>query len=227
LQKEAALLGRDAAVARYENEIEVTYAKAARDVAQAELDKMREAVRTAPGSISDVEIRRTRLEVTRADLQIQKAIHDQALAKFDADAKGAELKAAELGIERRTVLAPFDGVIVSLLRRQGEWVDPGDPILQVIRLNTMRVETRIDQSKFDPHEIAGRDVTVTVELARGRKAEFPGRITFVSPRLDGSGRFPIRAEVFNRRDEAGQWMLRDGHNVTMKIHLGAPRTNFE
>ena len=84
----------------------------------------------------------------------------------------------------------------------------------------MHVEGAVDQSEYDPHEIQGCEVTVEVELARGRKETVPRPDHRRSARSFGcDGRYIVRAEVANRQ-EHGNWMLRDGLPATMTIHLG-------
>jgi multidrug efflux pump subunit AcrA (membrane-fusion protein) len=88
----------------------------------------------------------------------------------------------------------------------------------------MEVEGPVDQTLFDPHELQGCDVTVEVQMARGRKETFPGRITKVSSLVSGSTKtYNVRAEVVNRQ-EHGSWMLRNGLPATMTVHLGTGGT---
>ena len=44
------------------------------------------------------------------------------------------MEAAELAIQRRALKAPFDGTVVKVFRHVGEWVAPGDPVLQIVDL---------------------------------------------------------------------------------------------
>ena len=91
-----------------------------------------------------------KLECDQYVLAIEKSGHDQELAKFEAFTKQAELKAAEQAIQRRVIVAPFDGVVEEIKRHQEEWVQPGDTILNLLRLDTMHVEGAVEQSKYDP-----------------------------------------------------------------------------
>jgi multidrug resistance efflux pump len=222
LQKMAAKAGWDAAEEKAKNDIETRYAKSAAEVAELEYKRMTEANKRTPNAIAEIEVQRALLQWKTTQLQIQKAAHEQYLATFDAASKNAEFLLAELGIKRRTLVAPFDGVVVELYRHQNEWVNPGDPILHLVQLDKMRVEKYIEQSKYDPHEIDGCKVTVELELAHNRTATFTGKVTFVSPLLDPRGKytaFLVRALVDNRQ-ENGHYILRPNHQPKMTIHLG-------
>lgn len=219
VQKRAAEYALKAAIKQAKDDVQIRYSQAAADVAKAEYEKALESNRISSKSVPEVEVDRAKLEWKKDVLSIEKAQHDQELAKYDAWSKKAEVEAADLAIDRRTLRAPFNGEVVTLYRENGEWVNPGDPILRLMRLDTMRVEGFADQSKYDPHEIQGCEVTIEVTLARGRKEQFPGRIKYVSSLVMANGTYLVRAEVANRQ-EFGRWMLRDGLTATMTIHLG-------
>lgn len=219
MQKEAAQAAYNAAYKRWTDDVEIRFAKKQAAVAQADYDQMMESNRLATKAIAEVEVRAQRLKWEQATLGIEKNTHDQELAKFEAYTKQAELKAAELKIQRRVVTAPFDGVVEEIKRHQEEWVQPGDTILTLLKMDTLYVEGAIEQSKYDQHEIQNCAVTVDVEMARGRKAQFKGRIIKVSSIVRSDGQYNVRAEIANQQ-ENGNWLLRDGLPATMTIHLG-------
>lgn len=219
MQKKAAQAAYNAAFQRWKDDVEIRFAGKAADVAKADYEQMVESNRLATKAIADVEVRAKKLEWDKATLGIEKNMHDRELAKFDAFTKQAELEAAELKIQRRVVTAPFAGVVEDIKRHQDEWVQPGDTILTLLKMDTLYVEGAIEQNKYDPYEIANCEVTVDVEMARGRKAQFKGRIIKVSSLVGGDGNYSVRAEVANQQ-ENGNWLLRDGLPANMTIHLG-------
>jgi multidrug efflux pump subunit AcrA (membrane-fusion protein) len=224
LQKEAAQYAYNGAYKKWKDDVEIRYSKSAADVAHADYDLLMETNRLSEKSVAQVEVRKAKLDWDRSVLAIEKAQHDQELAMFDASSKQAELKAAELAIDRRTLRAPFNGEIVSINRHQEEWVGAGDWILRMERLDAMNVDGALDRTLYDPHEIVNCNVTVEVEMARGRKEQVEGRITWVSSEVRGDRKFLVRAEVPNRQ-EHGRWLLADGMKATMTIRLntgGAP-----
>lgn len=204
---------------RWKEDIEIRFAQAQAEVAKAKYDQIKEANRLAEKAVAEVDVREAKLEWDHYVLAIEKAGHDQTLAKFEAYSKQAELDAAKLAIDRRTVKAPFDGIVEEIKRHQEEWVQPGDTILTLLRMDTLRVESELDTDKYDPHEIQGCEVSVEVEMARGRKVSLKGRIIKVSSLVQAHGVFSVRAEIANQQ-ENGNWLLRDGMPAKMTIHLG-------
>jgi multidrug resistance efflux pump len=218
LDKFAAEMNRDAALARASDDIEVRYAEASLDVADAELVQKEQINLTSPGSIAVTEIRRLRLTKRRAELQIDKSRLDLRVAKMTADVEQAAVSLAEENIRRRKIASPIGGMVVELNRHAGEWVSAGDPVVRIVRLDALRVEGFLSTKDFDPAEIAGRPVVVEVELARGRKEQFQGHIDFVNPLVLSGDKYRVRAEVQNRL-ENGHWLLRPGTTATMTIQL--------
>jgi multidrug resistance efflux pump len=222
LQKKSAEAAYRSAYEKWLDDIEHRYAKAQAAVAKATYELNLESNRLSKGAVTQVELNEKKLELDRAELGIEKALHDKKLANLDAMTKRAELEAAELGLHRRVVTAPFDGIVEEIKRHQEEWVQPGDAILTLLRMDTMHVEGAIEQNKYDPHEVQGCDVNVEVELARGRKATFRGRIIRVSSSVGGDDVYNVRAEIANQLEQ-GNWLLRDGMRAVMTIQLGTGR----
>ncbi len=219
MKKKAAYAEYLGAYKRWKDDVEIRFAKAQAEVAKAKYEKLKESNRLSAKSVPEVELNEAKLDWDHFMLAIEKSYHDQELAKYEALSKQAELDAADLAIERRTIKAPFGGVVEEIKRKQDEWVQPGDTILTLLQLDTMHVEGAVEESKYDPHEIQGCDVSVEVELARGRKVTIPGRIIKVSSMVQYHGVYNVRAEIANQQ-QFGSWVLRDGLPATMTIHLG-------
>ncbi|MEQ8788534.1 MAG: HlyD family efflux transporter periplasmic adaptor subunit [Pirellulaceae bacterium] len=218
LDKFAAEMNRDAALARASDDIEVKYAEASFDVADAELVQKEQINANSPGSIPVTEIRRLRLTRRRAELQIEKSKLDLRVAKMTADVEQAAVTAADNNIQRRKIPSPIGGMVVEIKHHTGEWVNAGDTVARVVRIDQLRVEGFLSVKEFDPAEVDGKLVTVEVELARGRREQFHGRIVFVNPLVLSGDKYRVRAEVENRL-ERNHWLLQPGTAASMSIHL--------
>jgi macrolide-specific efflux system membrane fusion protein len=218
MQKKVAEYTLSGAIKRWKDDVEIKYSKKQAEVAEADYQQMLETNKLAAKAVTDVDLRRAKLDWERARLATEKAEHEQILAMYEAYTKQAELAAAELGIKRRTIVAPFDGEIVEILRKQDEWVNPGDQILRLARRDVMDVEAAVEQSAYDRSQVRNCEVAVEVELAGGRKEVLNGRVFYVSPVVRYDGKYLVRAEVPNR-EEFGDWVLPDGQPAKMTIHL--------
>ncbi len=207
----------DVAQKEAENKVDEEYAAAQAAVAHAILEMNQDANRRGKKHVvSAADIRRLELEARRADLQIDQAKHKTEVNVLSHAAKSAAVDAAQDDIDRRKILAPLAGEIVKVHQKRGQWLNPGDPIVQVVDLGTLRVSASLSSKEFDQHEIVDRQVNVIVELKSG-PAVFKGRVVFVDPKVDYSAHtFFVLAEVENRR-EKNRWVLLPGHRVTVEL----------
>lgn len=221
--------GYELAVAKEqaENDVNVRFAKASARVAEAELLQAQEANKRAPGAITQAEIRRLSLTLEKTRLQIEQAEMEQRINANTAGAKAARLKELEGVIARRGITAPISGRVVEVMKDRGEWVNPGDTVLKLLRLDTLKVEGYVSAAEFSAAQIDHKPVTVRVRVANSQVEEFEGKIVYVDSRIKSDGRYLIYAEVVNRRNPAGtHWLLQPGSAAEMSIDVsgiaGAP-----
>jgi macrolide-specific efflux system membrane fusion protein len=213
-------LERKAADEEATNDVRVRYAKAAAAVAKAEYTQVQEANRRHRDTVPAADERRKLLAWNSAELQVEQSQFEQRLAGLKVEVKAAESAAADTAIERRRIRAPLTGLVVEVLRHRGEWVQPGEPVLRIVRIDRLRVEGFVDAAEVGPEEVGHRAVTVRVELPRGT-VEFSGKVVFVSPLVE-AGQYLVRAEVVNRAEEE-QWLLQPGLTAEMTIEAeGTP-----
>ena len=198
--------------------VDIRYAKKAADVAQATYDKDLEANRQHAKTVTEVQLDEHRLKRDKFVLAIEKAEKDQAVNKLQMGVSQAELNATEENVKRRKVIAPLDAVVSHLTSHLGEWVQQGETIMELVRVDLLRVEGRLNVKDYRPSEIYGRPVSVVVEFPHGQTETFSGTIVFVSPVIESGGDFLVRAEVKNRK-ENGFWVLTAGLQAKMTIEL--------
>jgi macrolide-specific efflux system membrane fusion protein len=200
-----------------ENDIKVRFARKSQEVAQAELKRSLESVEKFPKSVSQTEIDRLRLLADKALLEIEQATLDHEQATLSRLLKQNDVDRATLQLERRQIKAPFPGMVVQWKKQRGEWVEPGTPVVRMIRLNRLRAEAFVP-SKSLPTDLAGRAVTLLVDLPGKPKSKFVGKLVFVDPEIDPvNNQVRIRAEIEN-----SDLILRPGQSGAMVIHAAKP-----
>jgi macrolide-specific efflux system membrane fusion protein len=219
MQKRAAAAERDAAQAKYENDVEIRHATKAAEVAQQEYLSNVQANQKAPGAIADVDIKKLKFQWEKAVLAIEQSKKEQKLNGFTAQGKQAEVDNADAAIKRREVRSTIEGVVQAIYPHIGEWVKPGDPVLRLMRMDRLRVEGFLNKSQYNPWDVSDQPVVVEAVFAGGRKAQFKGKIVYVDPEVQADGGYKVRAEVDNRKENE-QWLLRPGMpDTTMTIQL--------
>ena len=235
LVSEGDVLGRiddsDAEVRRLiaESQLKVAAAQAASDanlraakatvgVAEGEYKESLEMRQRASDSISDFELRRKKLTHERSVYEAVNAEVELRVNALTKDVRAAQLQAVENEIQRRRVTSPINGVIEKRMRDPGEWVQAGDPIYRVVRMDRLRVEGLLDAERFSPTQVEGHPVAIEIHSPDGT-AKVQTRITFVSHVVDAGGDFLVYAEFDNPIKPDGQWLVRPGLKANITILL--------
>jgi len=215
----------DAALAQFNSKAEIEAAKKGYEVANAEWEQAKEIRAKTPGAISLQEYRRAEFQAQRAWAQIQVAETDNLVAGLTAKMKKAQLEATDIELSKKKIDAPIQGQVVEVYKHMGEWVQPGDPVLRLVRLDKVRVEGFVYAAEAGRNDVEGRPVSVTVYLPGEKTETVPGRIDFVSPIIEGSGRnrqYRIWAEVENRFVD-GHFVIQPGASAEMTINTLAAK----
>ncbi|HEY1599547.1 MAG TPA: HlyD family efflux transporter periplasmic adaptor subunit [Pirellulales bacterium] len=221
LTKKKAEIELDIAKVAAENDVEVRFAQKSTEVTRAELKRASESMEKYNRSVSATEIDRLKLEAERAALQIEQAQEDLKVSKYTERLKQNELDFAIWTVEKLRIKSPLAGMVVEVNQRPGEWIEPGETMFRVVRIDRLRVEAFLDSHEAGDN-LVGREVTLSVELPGRDQGEFSGKVVFVSPEVDPvNGQVRVWAEVDNRQSR-----LRPGLHGTLKIEplaIDAPR----
>jgi membrane fusion protein, multidrug efflux system len=178
----------------------LTAAEAARDLARLNYERM-------SGLVSDGAI-------TRAEFD--KAVAEQK--QTDADLKQTEAQIAEIRatITRKTILAPFSGILGLRQVNLGQYLSAGDPVVPLQSLDPTYVNFGVPQQDMAEVHV-GQVVRITAENLSG--AALTGRISAINAIVDEATRnVQIQATLANPRGR-----LRPGMFVQTEVMLGASR----
>ena len=227
MAQQASQLAYEVAHAKATNDIQIQFATKAAEVAEAELQRSIESIERFAKSVSQSQLDVERLTVEKTRLETKQAEHQMRIATLEMNAQQNELTAAKVQVARRRIEAPFDGVVVQVFVRLGEWVEPGQKAMRIVDIERLKAEGFLAADDTSA-ELVGAPVRLTVERGRGghpqqrvagslpggREAAFDGKIAFVSPEIDPiTGQVRIWAEIDNRDGR-----LRPGQPVRMKIN---------
>jgi len=180
-----------------------------------ELDARQEKAQLS-AALSQLELSRLNLERARglADEGIvSRADYDRASAEHkQAEARVGEIRAA---IERKTIRAPFAGMLGIRQVNLGQYLAGGDPVVPLQSLDPIFVNFTVPQQEVARLRVGG-DVRAFVE---GTTEPFSGRITAVNSVVDEATRnVQVQATFAN-----GQGRLRPGMFVQAKVLMGGRR----
>ncbi|HUY35513.1 MAG TPA: HlyD family efflux transporter periplasmic adaptor subunit [Pirellulales bacterium] len=199
------------ALAEAESDVSIRYSEKAAEVAWADHNLHALANTKQKNSTPLAEMMKLKLQAQKGDLEIEKAELERKVAKLTSEAKDAAVQAADDDIVRRRVTSPISGMVVEVAKQRGEWVNPGDMVARVLRLDKLRVSGELKIANVDPASVMGRPVRVVATRTGAKQEEFVGRVVFVDPRVTQSGTFHLLADVDNRQ-EGQVWLLHPGIN---------------
>lgn len=217
-QLEAAVVEQDLLLSQREAEsdIRTRLAKKEHAVSKAELSRATSVNLDLPNTVSAKEIDRLRLAVERTELEIEHAGFERDLLELKIDRIEAQLRLAKHRADRMAVVSPLAGVVAEVDKRTGEWVNKGDTVLRVVRVDRLRLEGYVSVEDAVTG-LVGRRVKATVrgrDDREGRPTTVAyGRVVFVSPEAEPvNSQVKFWAEIDNR-----QLRLRAGLTASVVI----------
>jgi macrolide-specific efflux system membrane fusion protein len=180
-----------------ENDVKVRFARKSLEVAEAEQRRALDSQKRLSQSVSQSELDQLRLIVERTTLEVEQARFEMELAQTTRELKENELELAEHGILQRRITAPLAGFVTQVNRHRGEWIEPGQSVIRILRLDRLRAEGLASAEALGG-DLHGRAVKLTVEL-EGKPVEFAGKVVFVSPEIDPvNGQVRVWAQIENK-----------------------------
>ncbi len=156
-------------------------------------------------------VQQQQIAVTRLNLERERATSEFGISSLTVERTKKSVEVAKEQLSRRQLRSPLTGIVVEKLRHRGEWVEAGEPVLRIIRIDRLYVEGYVDAALVDQSS-RGRPVTVTGESRQG-PITVAGTIVFVSPEIDSvNGQVEVKAEISNPA-----LALRPGQPVQMTI----------
>ncbi|TWT79831.1 macrolide transporter subunit MacA [Planctomycetes bacterium CA13] len=144
-----------------------------------------------------------KIAIDESIVAVDQAEYKQRVDRLQAELHSHRKSLAELTVSRHQILAPFDGVVVEVMRRKGEWVKAGDPVARVVRLDRLRAEGYVD-AMFRNRLLNKKVLRLSLSGEAGENASFRGTDLFVSPEID-----PVNNQIrfWVEFDNPGQQVL--------------------
>jgi membrane fusion protein (multidrug efflux system) len=147
-------------------------------------------------------------------------VHEGAITRAEYDRAAAEQKQTEAQVEeiraiiaRKTIRAPFSGILGLRQVNLGQYLSPGEAIVLLQSLDPIHVTFGLPQQESG-EAIPGRSVRVSLE---GSRTEFVGRITAIESVVDEATRnVQVQSTLSNPQN-----LLRPGMFVQTQVLLDA------
>lgn len=221
-QAEASIHALEAELDRLDVEIEslddqIAFARESVDKLEWERDRLIEA--RAIGGSSDVEIERIRRQIATAK-QSEEALRERRstipsrreLLRANIASAKADLRVAQLNVERCSVRAPFTGIIQSVAADTGERVNAGQVLLRLVDPDHLEIPVRLPASALMDIRVGS---TAQVTPTAGGGGPVTATVARIAPEADPATRtIGVFLEV--EQDEANRTLL-PGQFVRAKV----------
>lgn len=184
-------------------ELERNRAAAATQEAREELADAKRRLRIAERLVAQDNLPVNEFDSRQAQVRIARARVDRLAAE--------QARLAER-VRRHTVTAPFAGVVALRISDEGEWVAPGDGIVELVDISELYVDVPVPQRYF-PQIQADSKATIEVDALPGRRMD--ARIAARVPVSDPSA----RSFILRLKPEADDAPLTPGMSAKVALDL--------
>lgn len=184
---EKAKVSVEKAKKQLDSDIDLRLATKSMEVAKNEFERAVEA----NAKVADVYPRN---EIDRLRLVMDRSILEMERTRLTTDLLQMELRIAEWEYKqhleqsyRHSITSPCDGIILSVEKRPGEWIELGGGMAEVIEIDKLRIEGFL-QAESIHQDMIGTKALVVVESPV--RAEAEAELVFVSPEVN-----PLNSQV--------------------------------
>jgi multidrug efflux pump subunit AcrA (membrane-fusion protein) len=226
IRRRSAQLRLGSAQSDAQDDVEIRYAEVALQEAEAELETSRSIQNDVRGAVPLSQIRKLRLAVERGRLEVSQAKKRTQRAQTEALLREADLAEIDDQLSKLHTDSPIDGVVLEVMRSAGEWVNKGEAVATVGRIDRLHVHALVASEAIAPASCRGLPVSVTwTDDATGQSQTLRGQVLSVDPQTLPGGRFRLHAEITNGLRPgaaADRWLLQPGAPVRMTIYTASP-----
>lgn len=146
---------------------------------------------------------------------------EEEIGEAEAEFREAKARYDKIAYEldQTTLRAPLTGYLVEKYVEVGTWVNPGDPIADLIDIDPIYAAGPVGERKIG---LLRKGLPATVVVDAIPEQSFRGTVTHIVPRADPQSRtFPVKVRISNRDGRLKSGMLA---RVTVKV--GKARSGF-
>jgi membrane fusion protein (multidrug efflux system) len=166
----------------------------------------------------DAAIPRAQMEQAKASLVLSRANHERAEdlhrrgagterardeAVFRLRADEAALALAQATLDKSTLVAPFDGILGLRKVSVGDYVNPGQDLVNIENIESLKVDFRVPEI-YSTQLKAGQTVRITLDAIA--ESSYEGTVYAIDPAYDPNG----RAIILRARLPNSDGLLRSG-----------------
>ena len=201
--------------------LDAELAELTRDRSQAEVRQSETALADSQRRFADAEAIGASQAIARTDIESLRAevLSDEAALA----ASRAAFRQQQAIVERHTLTAPFAGVISVREAELGEWVTPGDSLMELVATDNLRFDFRVAQEYF---HLLKTDTPVEIAFDAVAGPTLLGQIDTIVPiKNPGARTFLVRV-LADGVEAVDALPITPGMSVRGKLHVNTDRSGI-
>jgi RND family efflux transporter MFP subunit len=191
------------------------------ELAQLALERALAEVRQRETAVADARRRFTEAEEVGTQRGIARTQIESLRAEVSSDeaalvASQAAAREQQAIVERHTLKAPFSGVISERHTELGEWVNPGDGLLELVATDNLRFDFRVGQDNF---VALSPETPVEITLDALPERSVSGHIATIVPVKNPSARTFLVRVIANTAAADGPLRITPGMSARGKLNI--------
>ena len=196
------------------------------ELAQLALERALAEVRQREAAVADARRRFTEAEAVGTQRGIARTQIESLRAEVSGDeaalaASQAAAREQRAIVERHTLKAPFAGVISERHAELGEWVNPGDGLLELVATDNLRFDFRVGQENF---VALAPDTPVEITLDALPERSVAGHVDTIVPVKDPRARTFLVRVLADISEADNPLRITPGMSARGKLNIDAGRS---
>ena len=202
---------------------------AERVVEFAKWDAEQHEMLVSKGTANSSDSSKKKLAVAQAEVNLNLSIFSKSQRESKSRLAQEAVKLCQYKFERLSLRSPIEGNVNSIDHQAGEWVRPGTTIVNIVRLDEVRVDFLVHLDQLPPSQLVGKKIDA-ISKTGTIESTFSGRITSYDQEVSSSGQVRMHATIQNQKAidktiqneklnprESDDWLLLPGMNVSMRL----------
>ena len=180
------------------NDTDKQYYEKSLVVAAAEVNRSIAANSRVNNSVPVAKLEKQRLEQERSTLQLQQANRQLEIAQFRTRLTLSQIKSAEAKLAKTKIVSPVNGLVVSVAKQAGEWLEQSEIVCEIVSTDRLRVEGFATVAQAAQIK-TGMAAAVEFNQPWIKSKRIDGTVTFVAPTANPLNlQVPVWVEIDNR-----------------------------
>ncbi len=183
------------------NDVDIRFHQKSIEVAKADVQRSIQSNNRVGNSVPKAKVERQQLELDRTTLQLEQAQRDFEITNLKTALATNQVELAKVRLMKTQIRSPMTGMVVSLNRKRGEWIESSETFARIVRIDRLKVEGFVDAADAGNIKI-GANAKVQFQQSWLKNKDFLGNVVFINPEANPvNSKISIWVEIENTNNQ--------------------------